>query len=363
MQNRAIDNQHILIITEKNLLQQFLNNKTAHLGRTGKFAWIPSLILFAFFAFFLGFQLHWQYRINNWIKCRGTILKNNYISKGKKRYSEIYYSYQFDGKNFYGNKIICGESIFPRNVKPGTERSILVDPDNPERSAAMVYYTTTGNLLRFTPPFVFLFFALLPLLELRKNKKRIPPGCPDNLIRYLQNVSQEELHHASRMHHIIFSVNGIALTDPPVQDNNCIFFKVRTTNSQLVLLTSLCAVHFAAAYFASALVIPGILYLLLLLFCFLKPTLVIDFSQKKIYRRNMLLLNKKSKQELAFDRIHHYCLHIHTCGNQWIAHLHAVSTDGKMHCLIKAAFKKTELLLEQLPQICSKTGNQPILFY
>ena len=363
MHNRTIDNQHILIITEKDLLQQFLNKKTAQLRRPGKAFWIPGLILFAFFAFFLGFQLHWQLRINNWVKCRGTILKNNYISKGKKRYSEIYYSYQFDGKTFYGNKIICGEKTFPRNVKPGTERSILVDPDNPDRSAAMVYYTTTGNLLRFTPPFVLLFFALLPLLELRKNKKMIPPGCPDNLIRYQQNVSQEELHHASRMHHIIFSVNGIALTDPPVQDNNCIFFKVRTTNSQLILLTSLCAVHFAAAYFAPVLLIPGMFYLLLIISCFLKQTLVIDFSQKKIYRRNMLLFNKKSKRKLAFDRIHHYCLHISVYWNQWIAYLYAVSTDGKMNCVIKSDMRKTELLLEQLQQICSKTGNQPILFY
>jgi hypothetical protein len=60
----------------------------------------------------------------------------------------VEYKYTCKGKLYYGTKIVYDSDSFP-DLKPGTKRQVIVDPENPRECAIMFWYRGYWGLIRW----------------------------------------------------------------------------------------------------------------------------------------------------------------------------------------------------------------------
>ena len=148
-------------------------------------------------------QLAWDDRIETWDKVDGIILKNttkrvSSRGKGTKEVADVEYQYTYKGATYHGTKIVYDSDSFP-DLKVGTKRQVIVDPENPQNCAIMFWYRGKWGLLRWMDCAVLYVLALLfsgMFLRTLFTKKRV---VPERLINYMNTLPAEQFHAALKM--------------------------------------------------------------------------------------------------------------------------------------------------------------------
>ena len=88
----------------------------------------------------------WDKKIAEYDHVQGIITHNQRITKGrgKSRHTvtEIKYTYNYKGRDYSGDRVVYKKSNFPTYKKAGTKHEIIVNPENPTDSAAMIHYSS-----------------------------------------------------------------------------------------------------------------------------------------------------------------------------------------------------------------------------
>lgn len=136
----------------------------------------------------------WDKKISEYDHVQGIITKNQRVRKksGKstKTVSVIEYRFKYKNSEYYGSRIVYGETYFPPK-KVGSKHTIIVNPDNPTESAAMIFYGR--QFLKYgTAIWTFGLFAVLLFAAFMQFPFKTPP-VPQKMLDYINSFPPEEI--------------------------------------------------------------------------------------------------------------------------------------------------------------------------
>ena len=314
-------------------------------------------------------QLLWDRRIKTWDKVEGIILKNTTkrISDGKrsKVVADVKYKYTFKGKLYYGTRIVYDSNGFP-DLKVGTKRQVIVDPDAPQECAIMFWYRGCWGLLRWvTCAFFYLVslgFAILFFRAVFQKKINIPE-CLKN---YINSIPAERFYAALDMEQPAVELNNIELRQKMEYQQNFRYGVIRQDVSKftyiiwiVLLLLAVITSLFIPVCWITVIIIGLVVYSL-----YVPRMTVFDFQEKKFFCCKRFSPEKAEKMKaLSFDKVDHLCCNTLFHGNkgQYIG-VFAVTRDGYKLPLFKVTRKRLDLLFELLPELAEKMGHLPITY-
>ena len=311
-------------------------------------------------------DLVWEFRLLRWEQVSGVMISNRErpVRNGKntKQVSEIAYQYQYRGKTYISNRILYGLTWFPSGVRAGDRRRILVNPEDPSESAAMIWFRKPYyRLYDYIPEFFLLglgsLFTVVGLLEMRRRKITVP----ETFHAELKSLPERFRIPAG-------GEQELAL--PPEDWENGRGW--RLPQKKHPVLTCFC--------FVALIAVPGIVIILdwktpvwgllifglVWLFCaILRPFgPVLDFQEKKLFFALRYWPGKiKLGWNIAFADLK--SLHLipapsGSLGDSRMIMLHAIREDGISVRLGQFARCDLAQWLEFLPQLAQKLGGLPI---
>ena len=305
-------------------------------------------------------QLLWDRRIKTWDKVEGIILKNTTkrISCGKrlKVVADVKYKYTFKGKLYYGTRIVYDSNGFP-DLKVGTKRQVIVDPENPQECAIMFWYRGYWRLIRWVECvfwyLVSLGFAILFFRAVFQKKVNIPL----TLKNYINTIPAERVYAALDIEQPAVALNNIELRQK-MEYQNSRYGIIRQDVSKFtyivwgVLMFLAVAISvFIPVCWITVIIIGFVVYSL-----YTPRMTVFDFQEKKFFCCKHFSPEKAEKMKsLSFDKVDHLCCNTLFCGNngQFIG-VFAVTHDGYKLPLFKVTRKRLDLLFELLPELAEK---------
>jgi hypothetical protein len=124
-----------------------------------------SLVIFLIIGIELYQIKKWDKKVETYDHVQGILLQHDRVTRGSGRnrrtVSEIEYSFNYKGHKYTGDKIAYGEKDYPLR-KTGKTVNIIVNPAQPDNSAAMIYYGS--NFAKYDVVYVFGFMAALALV-------------------------------------------------------------------------------------------------------------------------------------------------------------------------------------------------------
>ena len=314
-------------------------------------------------------QLAWDDRIETWDKVDGIILKNttkrvSSRGKGTKEVADVEYQYTYKGATYHGTKIVYDSDSFP-DLKVGTKRQVIVDPENPQNCAIMFWYRGKWGLLRWMDCAVLYVLALLfsgMFLRTLFTKKRV---VPERLKNYMNTLPAEQFHAALKMERRAMLYNRVELRQKMeyLQSSRFGVIRENVSKTAVVLLGIWLLLTVTATIFIPAcwilVVISG-----LLVFSLYKPHVtVFDFQEKKILSGSRFHPEKLEHMEvLPFSEVDHLSCERVWRKNGYQIGIFAVKRDGTKIPVCKASPRHLELLLELLPELAEKMGHLPITY-
>ena len=320
----------------------------------------------------LGDQLNWNRRLRTWTVVEGTILKNATkrvrSGKGSKTISDIEYVYTYRGQTFRGSRILYGNDHFPSNIRPGAKRRILVDPDAPRKSAAIVTYRGYWGLIRYFPAAFFLVLGGIFGSAALRSRSSGETEIPWELSDYLESLPEKPqivLKKTTVERKKAKTDFGTSLGKMPEYrlDRYCIL-PAGGKNASLILF-------FLHLVFASAVLFfvrsaSGLLLLVFALFflipLFLSKKTVIDLREKKLFRVRTFTPGKTLENAVSIANWDHLELRKILVGNHPAIVLSGGKRGGEPRAICHVAPRSLPLLLAILPEFARKLGNLPVDF-
>lgn len=329
---------------------------------------ILALLSFFLFLFFLKKELDWEHKVKTWDKVQGTILFNGKTvqksGRRRKTVSLVEYTYMYKGKIFRGNRIAYDSSTFPEKVKAGSRGVILVNPDSPAQSAAMVTYKGYWFLIRYNMAFfLFCLFLFLGGMVLYFFKKH-PPELPENLLSYLKSFSPEKLNALPVLKRP-FSVKSNLYMDFPAQEVEEGILLIKSKKGIWGILMILFFLFFftaAAVILQKPIIFIYTVFFVILLYIYFKfpVVLVIDFHEKCLYRCKEYTPEKMPQvKKITFEEVDFLSLQSFPEMNEYL--LCAVHLNGSMVPLFKIRGKNLSSYGEILVTIAEKMGTLPVI--
>ena len=313
-------------------------------------------------------QLMWNKHINTWDKVDGTILKNaiKHVPNGKrvKEVSDVEYKYPYKGKLYCGTKIVYNSDTFP-NLKVGSKRQVIVNPENPQECAIMFWYRGYWGLIRWVKS-IFLYllslvFAIVFFRTIFQKKINIPETFKD----YVKTIPAESFYAALDIERPAVALNNVELRQK-MEYQNSRYGIIRQDVSKftyiiwsILLLLAVTAAVFVPLCWITVFIVGLVVYTL-----YAPRMTVFDFQEKKFFCCKRFNPEKAEKMKaLSFDKVDHLCCNAFFRGNtgQFIG-VFAVTHDGYKLPLFKVARKRLDLLLELLPELAEKMGHTPITY-
>lgn len=211
---------------EKNIQQTSWQNLIEHRKKAAKvnfFIFIGiSLIIFLIISIELYQVRKWDGKVKSYDHVKGILLKHDRVTRGSGRnrrtVSEIKYSFNYKGQKYTGSSIAYGEKDYPHR-KIGKSVNIIVNPAQPEDSAAMIYYGS--NFAKYDVVYIFGFMAALMLVISVVNLLTMQTSLPQRFIDYCESVPPEKLKEFRSK---VLNFSGI----PKYTLNGSIKYKYRT---------------------------------------------------------------------------------------------------------------------------------------
>lgn len=151
--------------------------------------------LFCFALAYLDFSqtTEWDRKINTYDHVQGTIIKNQRVTRGsgksRRTVTEIQYKYTYKDREYTGDKIVYSDKYFPPK-KAGAKHEIIVNPENPTESAAMIYRHSA--VLKYIITIIFSALGCFCLLAaLFKVTKKV--SVPQQLIDHEKSFPPEKI--------------------------------------------------------------------------------------------------------------------------------------------------------------------------
>ena len=327
----------------------------------------------ALFFLGLGFremteQLMWDKRIKTWDKVDGIILKNTTkrIPDGKrtKIVADVEYKYTCRGKQYRGTRIVYDSNVFP-DLKVGTKRQVIIDPENPQKCAIMFWYRGCWGLIRWVKSVFFYLvsfgFAILFFRTVFQKKVNIP----QTLKNYINTIPAERFYAALDIEQPAVALNNIELRQK-MEYQNSRYGIIRQDVSKftyivwgVLMFLAVATSVFIPVCWITVIIIGFVVYSL-----YTPRMTVFDFQEKKFFCCKHFSPEKAEKMKaLSFDKVDHLCCNTLFRGNkgQFIG-VFAVTHDGYKLPLFKVTRKRLDLLFELLPELAEKMGHLPITY-
>ena len=323
-------------------------------------------------AITFGNQLNWNRRVRTWTVVEGTILKNQTkrvrSGKGSKTVSDIEYRYTYKGETFRGSRILYGDDTFPRQVKPGDKRRILVNPEAPRESAAIVTYRGSWGLIRYLPAAIFLVIGGIFGFTAFRNLPSGKIGIPRELSDYLESLPEKPqivLKKTTTQRKSAKADFGTTLGKMPEYrlDRYCVL--PNGGNAALVIVFSL-HVIFSLVFLFFVRNASGLLLLVFALFflipLFLSKKTVIDLQEKKLCRVRTSAQEKPLENAVSIADWDHLELRKVNAGKNPVLVLSGGKRGGDPQAICHVATGRLPLLLAMLPEFARKLGKLPVDF-
>ena len=327
----------------------------------------------ALFFLGLGFremteQLMWDKRIKTWDKVDGIILKNTTkrISDGKRTevVADVEYKYTCRGKQYRGTRIVYDSNVFP-DLKVGTKRQVIIDPENPQKCAIMFWYRGCWGLIRWVKSVFFYLvsfgFAILFFRTVFQKKVNIP----ETLKNYINTIPAERFYAAFDMEKSVVAVNNIELRQKmEYQNSRYGIIRQDVSKSAYIVWGVLMFMAVATSVFSPVCWVIVIIIGFVVYSLYTPRMTVFDFQEKKFFCCKRFTPEKAEKMKaLSFDKVDHLCCNTLFYGNngQSIG-VFAVTRDGDKVPLFKVTRKRLGLLFELLPELAEKMGHLPVTY-
>ena len=301
-------------------------------------------------AALLADPLIWDIRLRRWAQVPGVIERNDLCKdRSGKTVSKIAYSYRFRGRQYTGDRILYDNNYFPDWIKPGTPRKILVDPADPARSAAMLWYRGHWGLLRYAGPaacFAGLAAVMGVFAFLIRRRDRL--FIPEKLRVYAaaHPASPPPEHRTA----------GRAGVPGPPEWVDGRFLRFRQPRFSAVVIFLLAAGCLAAAlWLRNGLLLFWALLHGTVFFLGFPESLLLDLQELRLTEKRLL----GRKREISLAGVRMLCLSVKNNGP---ANLSAVDGDGAYVLLCRVPQKDLQSLLDLLPDIAEGMGQLPISF-
>ena len=152
-----------------------------------------SLVIFLIIGIELYQIKKWDKKVETYDHVQGILLKHDRVTRGsgksRRTVSEIEYSFNYKGHKYTGDKIAYGEKDYPLR-KTGKTINIIVNPAQPDNSAAMIYYGS--NFAKYDVVYVFGFMAALALVIAVTFLLTSKTALPQKFIDYCESVPPEK---------------------------------------------------------------------------------------------------------------------------------------------------------------------------
>jgi len=322
--------------------------KSRKIDRIAMVLWI--LLLGGAGAALLADPLIWDIRLRRWTQVPGVIERNDLCKdRSGGPVSKIAYSYRFRGRQYTGDRILYDNQYFPDWIKPGTPRKILVDPADPARSAAMLWYRGHWGLLRYAGPaacFAGLAAVLGVFAFLIRRRDRL--FIPEKLRVYAaaHPASPPPEHRTA---------GRAGVTGPPEWVDGR-FLRFRQPRFSAVVNLLLGAGFLAAAlWLRNGLLLFWALLHEAVFFLGFPGSLLLDLRELRLTEKRPL----RRKREISMAGVRMLCLSVKNNGP---AVLSAVTGDGAYLRLCCVRQQDLQSVLDLLPDIAERMGQIPIAF-
>ena len=328
----------------------------------------------AVFTFSLGVwemteQMIWDKHIKTWDKVDGIILKNTTkrVSNGKrsKEIADVEYKYTYKNKLYYGTKIVYDSERFP-DLKVGTKRQVIVDPENPKECAIMFWYRGKWGAIRWVKcNFLYLLsltFATLFFRTLSKKEMIVP----ETLKNYMNSIPPERFYAAFDMELPATVLNKVELRQKMEYLQNSRYGVIGQNVSLfsciiwgVLLLLAVTLSLFEPRFWLAVIIIGVMVYAL-----YAPRRIVFDFQEKTFFCCRKFSPAKAEKMKgFSFDKVDHLCCNtlLNRNAGQFIG-VFAVTHDGYKLPLFTVSKKYLEQLFEVLPELAEKMGHLPITY-
>ena len=167
-----------------------------------------SLIIFLIIGIELYQIKKWDKKVQSYDHVQGILMKHDRVTRGSGRnrrtVSEIEYSFNYKGHKYTGNKIAYGEKNYPFR-KTGKTVNIIVNPAQPDNSAAMIYYGS--NFAKYDVVYVFGFMAAFALVIAVTFLLTSKTALPQKFIDLCESVPPEK---RAELNSKVLTFSGIA---------------------------------------------------------------------------------------------------------------------------------------------------------
>ncbi|MBR2364224.1 MAG: DUF3592 domain-containing protein, partial [Lentisphaeria bacterium] len=306
--------------------------------------------------------LLWNKRISSWDRVPGIILSNRIEKKrsGKtiKKVSAVSYKYKYKNRSYTGDRILYDSSEFPPWVKKGSTRTILVDPENPAKSAVMFTYKGHWYLLRYVPTVLFSILAIFFLTLFLRSLPERSFILPEKLQEYIQQSSPGTLKLYPPISRCDFYMDF-----PPEEPDKDHWIIRSKKPAGLLLSTGIASFVLACtAIFLQAnivIFIHAFISIIMILRCMQYPMfLVFDLREKCYYRCRKFAPEKMLKvKRVSFADIKGLCLQALPDSRECL--VCAVNRKNAKLNLFKIRSKDLPLYGDFLPVLAKNMGNIP----
>ena len=324
------------------------------------------LLLFGFLS--MCSQLAWNDYIKNWDKVDGVILKNTSkkVRSGKsyKRVADVEYQYTYKKRIYRGNRIVYDSKSFP-DLKVGKKRQVIVNPENPQKSAIMFWYRGHWGMIRWGECAFFYLVGLILAISFFRMVSRKEITVPAALKSYISSISPERFHAALAIERPAVSFSEVEMKHKMEYPHAYRYGVIQEKTSPITYIVFGVLLLLSVAV---ALIIPlcwiVVIGIGFVFYSSYAPKVkVFDFQEKKLFSGKCFHPETAAKMKsVSFSGIDHLsCVLLRRNGSRFVG-IFAVKPDGTNIPICKVSRNRLDLLLELLPELASKMGNLPITF-
>lgn len=358
------------IVTADNL-QSWAENVSKMPKSSAIILFIMSLIPLIVVIVSLCNTFSWDAKIKKWQCVEGTVIQNETrrVRSGKKTRTirNIRYKYRWQNLELTGSDVTYNKSNFPSFVKVGTKHPVIVNPDNPNESAALVKFSSKSTFVKYMDSIIFGFITLIVWIILLSTLPKGKVSVPEKLYQYLKHTdlkTVEELYkEAEKYDFQPFCQFMMPKIYYPRADY--FYFKIGSgTALKIVLFLMLLQFLISAVFVPFMLIIAaGILFLLFIL---RNSKIIFDMEKRCILRSHELYPRAvKDKNKYELDTIKFFVLKKTVSSSKkggimltWFA----VTHDGRVLPITKVSIKNINTMLNNLAEILPLIGNYPLIF-
>ncbi|MBR1965496.1 MAG: DUF3592 domain-containing protein [Lentisphaeria bacterium] len=306
----------------------------------------------------------WDKKASSYDHVQGILLKHDRVTRrsgrNRRTVSEIEYSFKYKGVQYTGNKIAYGEKDYPYR-KSGKVINIIVNPSQPEDSAAMIYYGS--NMSKYASSISLgIFWAILLIIAvtfLLTSKTALP----QKFIDYCESVppeKREELRSKPLSFCGIakYTLNGsikykyhtyAIITSGVGKIADFIFFIILITNITGAIITQQVLILIPAA----------VLFFIILIS---RPVKVIFNLAEKTFTYKKFLTPAPTENTHSFDDISFLCItpKHHSKGGLHFA-LYIVKNDNEAIYITQVQPAQLAKLCNVAVELAELLGNVPLI--